>query len=613
MLFALLQTPTGSGFGWVVPVLTFIAVLSAVLAPTFLEMRRNHPKGLRVLFFVEMWERFSYYGMRALLLLYMTADLAHGGLGWSLGKASVIYGTYTMSVYAFGLPGGWIADRFIGYRKAVFIGGLFIALGQFALAFSAVPMFFTGLSLIIIGTGLLKTNSTTLVGQLYPQGDPRRDGGFSIYYVGINLGAFISPLICGWFAQDPAFVALLAKMHLATNSGWHWGFAAGGVAMIAGLIQYALQQDKLGNAEPVREPSEEQTALSAERKAARQSMPTSLKLPFYVLMILSAIKIIYSIWAIVISAIHKADGTTMTIVIASIAAIAGLAYLIAGYRRAPVSLLVAAIGTGLGALGVLIGFSTFGPMPWVGRIIWSLIYVVLTYYFISGYQKVSAHLKEVDLTPEEWKRLAVVMILFVFATLFWAVYEQAGSTLNLFADKHVSCSLFGWKFPSTWYQSVNSFFIFLLAPAFAWLWVKLAAKGKEPSSPAKFSIGVFLVGAGMAVLIPISKLIDAHGIEAGPLWLIGVYFLHTVGELCLSPVGLSLTTKLAPHKIAGMVMGLWFWSMALGNLLAGLAASLFINMTLTQAFEMIFGVMTVATVVLIALTPSIKKLMGGVH
>lgn len=484
MLFALLQTPTGPGFGWVVPVLTFVAILSAVLAPTFLEMRRNHPKGLRVLFFVEMWERFSYYGMRALLLLYMTADAAHGGLGWPLGKASVIYGTYTMSVYAFGLPGGWIADRFIGYRKAVFIGGLFIALGQFALAFSAVPMFFTGLSLIIIGTGLLKTNSTTLVGQLYPQGDPRRDGGFSIYYVGINLGAFISPLICGWFAQDPAFMAMLAKMHLATNSGWHWGFAAGGVAMIAGLIQYALQQDKLGQA----------GLKTGEQEEAEER-----------------------------------------------------------------------------------------------------------------------HSDKTPLTPEEWRRLAVVMILFVFATLFWAVYEQAGSTLNIFADQHVSCSLFGWTFPSTWYQSVNSFFIFLLAPAFAWLWVKLNAAGKEPSSPAKFSIGVFLVGAGMAVLIPISKLIDAHGIEAGPLWLIGVYFLHTVGELCLSPVGLSLTTKLAPHKIAGMVMGLWFWSMALGNLLAGLAASLFIHMTLTQAFEMIFGVMTVATVVLIALTPSIKKLMGGVH
>ena len=484
MSFALLQAPSSGGLGWIVPVLLFVGVLGATLAPSFIEMRKNHPAGLRVLFFVEMWERFSYYGMRALLLLYMTADAAHGGLGWPLAKASIIYGTYTMSVYAFGLPGGWIADRLIGYRKAVFIGGLFIACGQFALAFSSVSMFFGGLALIIIGTGLLKTNSTTLVGQLYSKDDPRRDGGFSIYYVGINLGAFISPLICGWFAQDPAFMSMLAKMHLATNSGWHWGFATGGVAMVAGLIQYLFQQDKLVSADF------ETMEKDPGRKEAADKTP---------------------------------------------------------------------------------------------------------------------------LTSEEWKRLAVVMILFVFATLFWAVYEQAGSTLNIFADQHVRCSVFGFSFPSTWYQSVNSFFIFLLAPAFAWLWVKLNAAGKEPSSPAKFSVGVFLVGGGMAVLIPISKLIDAHGIQAGPYWLIGVYFLHTVGELCLSPVGLSLTTKLAPHKIAGMVMGLWFWSMALGNLLAGLAASLFTRMTLTQTFEMIFAVMTVATLVLIALTPSIRKLMGGVH
>ena len=484
MPYALLQAAPASSFGWIIPVLIFMGVLGLVLAPTFIEMRKHHPAGLRVLFFVEMWERFSYYGMRALLLLYMTADAAHGGLGWGLGKASLIYGTYTMSVYAFGLPGGWIADKFIGYRKAVFIGGLFIALGQFALAFKAVPFFFGGLGLIIIGTGLLKTNSTTLVGQLYPLGDARRDGGFSIYYVGINLGAFISPLICGWLAQDPAFMALLGKMHLATNSGWHWGFATGGVAMIAGLIQYALQQDKLGNA----------GLKTGEQEEADQR-----------------------------------------------------------------------------------------------------------------------HSEKTPLTPEEWRRLAVVMILFVFATLFWAVYEQAGSTLNLFADKHVNTSILGFHFPSTWYQSVNSFFIFLLAPLFAWGWVRLNSKGKEPSSPAKFAVGVFLVGAGMAFLIPVSKLIDTHGTLAGPYWLVGVYFLHTVGELCLSPVGLSLTTKLAPPKIAGMVMGLWFWSMALGNFLAGVAASLFIHMTLTQAFELIFAVMTVATVVLIALTPSIKKLMGGVH
>ncbi len=484
MSFALLQTNNGSAFGGIISAAALIASLVLVLAPSFLEMRRHHPKGLRVLFFVEMWERFSYYGMRALLLLYMTKTVAQGGFGWTESGSFNIYSWYTALVYAFGLPGGWIADRFLGYRKAVFVGGLFIAVGQFALFFQSVPMFFGGLSSIIIGTGLLKTNSTTLVGQLYPKGDPRRDGGFSIYYVGINLGAFLAPIFCGFLAQNASFGHLLGSLGLDSTGGWRWGFALGGVAMIAGLIQYALQQEKLG-----------QAGLKTGEQAESEE--------------------------------H--------------------------------------------------------------------------------------HTEKAPLTPEEWKRIAVVMILFVFSTLFWAVYEQAGSTLNLFADQHVSCKIFGWNFPSTWYQSVNSYFIFILAPIFAWLWVKLSAKGKEPSSPAKFAIGVFLVGGGMAVLIPISKLIDAHGAQAGPLWLVGVYFLHTVGEMCLSPVGLSLTTKLAPHKIAGMVMGLWFCSMALGNFLAGQAGKLFLHMSLTHAFELIFVVMTVATLVLIALTPSIKKLMGGVH
>ena len=484
MSFALLQTIPASNFGWIVPVLIFVVVTGLVLAPSFIEMRRNHPSGLRVLFFVEMWERFSYYGMRGMLFLYMTVDAAHGGLGWGVGKASLIYGTYTLCVYAFGLPGGWIADKFLGYRKAVFLGGVLIVLGQFALAFKAIPFFYGGLVSIIFGTGLLKTNCTTLVGQLYPEGDARRDGGFSIYYVGINLGAFISPIVCGFLAQDPSFANFLGRMGLATNSGWHWGFAAGGVAMIAGLIQYAFQQNKLGEA----------GLKTGEQVEAEQQ-----------------------------------------------------------------------------------------------------------------------HSAKVALTPEEWKRLAVVMILFVFSALFWAVYEQAGTTLNIFADQHVSCRILGFKFPSIWYQSVNSFFIFLLAPIFAWLWVRLSMRKKEPSSPAKFAIGLFLVGAGMALLVPVSKLIDAHNTLAGPYWLIGVYFLHTVGEMCMSPVGLSLTSKLAPPKIAGLTMGLWFGSLGLGNFLAGIAANLFTHMSLTQSFELIFAVMTIVTVVLIALTPSIKKLMGGVH
>lgn len=441
----------------------------------------GHPRGLMVLFFTEMWERFSYYGMRALLLLYMTLEVSNGGLGFGVKRASIIYGFYTFGVYILSLPGGFIADRWLGYRKAVLVGGVLITLGEFSLALGGAPLFYVGLSLIILGTGLLKTNCTTLVGKLYADKDHRRDAGFSIYYMGINIGALVAPLILGFMAQDPRFVAFLAKMGLASANGWRWAFAVAGLAMVAGLIQYSLQQHKLGDA-----------GLKAGAHTTEHG--------------------------------HK-----------------------------------------------------------------------------------SAH---EPLTPEEWKRMSVVFILFFFSMLFWATFEQAGSTLNLFADRLTNCSIGGWSFPSTWFQSVNSIWLLILAPLIGSLWVKLGSK--EPSSPSKFAVGLLFVGLGMLLLVPAAK-ITGTGVKVGPWWLVGTYLLHTIGELCLSPVGLSTTSKLAPARYAGLMMGVWFTSIALGNLLAGFAASLFASLNPVQLFGALFGITAAAAAVLLVLTPTIKRLMGETH
>jgi POT family proton-dependent oligopeptide transporter len=316
------------------------------------------------------------------------------------------------------------------------------------------------------------------VGKLYGEKDHRRDAGFSTYYMGINIGALVAPLILGFMAQDPRFVAFLGRLGLASANGWRWAFGLAGLAMVAGLIQYSLQQHKLGTA------GLEAGARETEHGHAAPTEP---------------------------------------------------------------------------------------------------------------------------LTSEEKKRMSVVFILFIFSVLFWATFEQAGSTLNLFADRLTDCSIAGWSFPSTWFQSVNSIWLLILAPILSYLWVKLGSR--EPSSPIKFAVGLFFVGLGMLLLVPPSK-IAAAGVKVGPWWLVGTYLFHTIGELCLSPVGLSTTSKLAPARYAGLMMGVWFASIALGNLLAGFAASLFASLNPAQLFAALFGVTTTATVVLLILAPSIKRLMG---
>ena len=462
----------------------------------------GHPRGLSTLFFTEMWERFSYYGMRALLILFMTAAPVAGGLGFDTATAGAIYGLYTSMVYMTTLPGGWIADRLIGPQRAVLYGGILIAAGQFSLAVPSLTMFYLGLFLIVIGTGLLKGNVSVIVGRLYSAEDARRDAGYSIFYMGINVGALLAPLVCGYLGQ---------------RIDWHLGFAAGGVGMVLGLIQYTLGRKYLGDAGRYPASAGSPEALARQRRNAL--LWTSL-----------------------------AAGA---IVLVGLGAYSGVV---------PITPTQVADAAGYFLLALTVAF--FG---WL--------------YMSSGW------------TPTERKQLYVIGVLFLAAALFWSQFEQAGSTLNLFADRNTNNSILGYGFPSTWYQSLNSLFIIGLAPVFAWLWIRLARRRAEPSSPAKFGVGLMLVGAGFALLVGGAMLAE-RGIMVSPMWLVLVYFLHTCGELALSPVGLSAMSKLAPVRIGGLIMGVWFLASAVGNYIGGRLAALYEAMTLPSLFGSVaaFGI-----------------------
>jgi POT family proton-dependent oligopeptide transporter len=429
----------------------------------------RHPRGLSTLFFTEMWERFSYYGMRAFLILYMTAPVVGGGLGFPVERAASIYGTYTGSAWAATILGGLIADRGLGQYRSVLVGGIIIALGHFTLAFRALPFFYTGLALIVIGTGLLKPNVSAMVGSLYEEGDKRRDAGFSIFYMGINLGAFLGPLIAGYLAQ---------------KVDWHVGFACAGVGMVLGLAQYIIGKERLRPA---------LNKLSFRQKEAASS---------------------------------KASG---------------------------------------------VGFTT-----------------------------------------QEWKKMATVGILFVFAALFWGAYEQGGSTLNLFADRYTRLTMFGFAFPASWFQAVPAAFVILLAPVMAALWVRLGPR--EPSSPSKFAIGLFFAGLSFLLLIPAASYAQGDsGNLVSPWWLVVSYFVVEIGELALSPVGLSVVTKLAPGRVVGLMMGVWLLSTAVGNKLAGWTAGFFNTLPLPTLFGYVAAVMLVSAAILAILIRPIRNLMGGVR
>ncbi len=473
----------------------------------------GHPRGLSTLFFTEMWERFSYYGMRALLILFMTAPLAAGGLGFDTVSAGAVYGLYTSMVYMATLPGGWVADRLIGQRRAVLYGGILIACGHFSMAFPSLATFYLGLSLIVIGTGLLKGNVSVIVGQLYAPDDERRDAGFSIFYMGINLGAFIAPLVCGYLGQ---------------RVNWHFGFAAAGVGMTFGVVQYVLGGRHLGSAGLRPAASAEVAALTARVR----------------------------IWSIVTA--------------------------------------VALVAFGMGAYTGVIPVTAKQIADAAGYMLLILCVVFFGWLFFAG-----------DWTAEERKRLYVIGVLFLAAALFWSLFEQAGSTLNLFADRDSRTSVFGWSFPSSWFQAMNSAFIWMFAPVLAAIWIRLGRR--QPSTIVKFALGEILVGAGFGVLV-LAAMIASTGTQVSPMWLTVTYLLHTFGELCLSPVGLSAMTKLAPARIAGLMMGVWFLASSVGNFIAGRLAGFYESMPLQELFGVIalFGVG--AGVVLLALARPIERL-----
>ncbi len=435
----------------------------------------GHPRGLATLFFTEMWERFSYYGMRAFLILYMVH-----ALNFDDKHAGSVYGTYTASAWALAIFGGILADRWLGQYRSVLIGGIIIAIGHFTLVFHSLSSFYAGLAFIAIGTGLLKPNVSGIVGSLYATNDTRRDAGFSIFYMGINLGAALGPLVAGYLAQ---------------KVDWHVGFACAGVGMTLGLVQYVLGRRHLRPA--------------IERLAQQRAAPRAAASP---------------------------------------------------RRDAPAQ-----------------PGKTF-----------------------AGF------------TVVEWKRLAAMAVFFVFAAVFWGAYEQAGSTLNLFCDRYTNTTVFGFTFPSSWFVAVQASLVILLAPVFAWLWTTLGTR--EPSTPAKFAIGLFFVGLSFVLLlVPAFRLQASPGLRVSPLWLVGCYFIQELGELSISPVGLSVFTKLSPAKIVGLMLGVWFLADSVGNKVAGLAAGFISSAPMSQLFGVIGGVCLAASVIAFLLIKPVRGLMGGVH
>ncbi|HJO04726.1 MAG TPA: peptide MFS transporter [Acidobacteriota bacterium] len=478
----------------------------------------GHPRGLSTLFFTEMWERFSYYGMRALLILYLT-DAVRGGFGLDTPTAAAIYGLYVFGVYALALPGGWIADRLVGQRVAVLYGGVIIAAGHFSMAIPSTATFYLGLCLIVVGTGLLKPNVSAIVGDLYPEGGARRDAGFSVFYMGINIGAVLGPTICAFLGE---------------GYNWHLGFGAAGVGMTFGVIQYvAGKKHLLGCGElPEAARPQEVHAASVRQFLSGVGMVVALTVAIF---LLSASGLI------VLTLVGFAQVTGVLITVVSIAYFAGV-------------------------------------LAFVCR----------------------------DLT--ERKRVFAIFLLFIGAAMFWSGFEQAGSSLNLFARDFTNRMVLGWEMPASMLQNINPTFIILLAPVVGGVWVRLGSR--NPSIPIKFGLGLVLLGVGFLVLAWGSQFIGEG--QVSPMWLVVTYFFHTVGELCLSPVGLSSTTKLSPQRLQGQMMGVWFMGTALGNLIAGLAAGYIDTLPVAELFSTVAMIVIATGALFFMFAIPIRKLTVGV-
>lgn len=465
----------------------------------------RQPAALPMIFFTEMWERFSYYGMRALLVLYLV-----NAVGMERANALQIYATYTGLVYLTPILGGYLADRYLGKRKAVLIGGLTMALGHFAMAFPS--LLHLALGLLIIGNGFFKPNMSTLLGSLYREHDPRRDGGFTIYYMGVNLGAFLAPLVAGTLGE---------------KIGWHWGFGCAGVGMCLGLAQFVYGQAKLGNA------GLSQGKTHLDRRDYIEILAISVASVPLVYVVMAAWSVLGPVWALVPTAIKLA---------------------------LPVALLVAL-----------------------------LVYI------------------KRSCPTEEFHGSLAIIILGLFVVFFWMGFEQAGGTMSLFADKQTDRLMFGWELPSSYFQSINPLAIFALGLPFAAMWTWLETTRFASSTPTKMALGMIILGLGFIVLA-IADAQTAGGIKVGPQWLFIVFILHTMGELCLSPIGLSMVTKLAPARLVALMMGVWYTANAAANYLAGVLEEMLTG-TSFPLYWFLVGSSVGAGILLLLLTPLIKKLM----
>jgi proton-dependent oligopeptide transporter, POT family len=476
--------------------------------------REKHPSALSTLFFTEMWERYSYYTMRALLVLYLV-----NAVGLQRADALEIYGTYTGLVYLTPILGGYLADRYFGRRKAILIGGITMALGHFAMAFES--LLYPALGLLIIGNGFFKPNISSLLGTLYRENDPRRDRGFTIFYMGVNLGAFLSGVIGGTLGE---------KM------GWHWGFASAGVGMCIGVAQFLSSQHKLGSAG---------LPAGSDRLIARDLIEV-LTVSF------AAIPLVY----LVMSA-WRGVGPWWTAL------------------------------PGMGKLGV----------------------VALVIAALWAMSRTRAGALDERLSGEEWQRILAILIMGFFVVFFWAGFEQAGGTMNLFADKQTDRMIFGWDMPATWFQSVNPLFVVLLGPLVSGLWALLYRRRIEPSAPAKMGLGMIILGLGFIILAIAQARAETLG-KVGIQWLFIVYIMHTTGELFLSPVGLSMVTKLAPVRLGSMLMGVWYLANAVANYLAGTLEKMLSGFNI-PLYWFLVGSSIGAGALLLLLTPVIKYLMRG--
>jgi POT family proton-dependent oligopeptide transporter len=487
---------------------------------------KGHPRGLYLLFLTEMWERMSFYGMRALLVLFLT-NQTRGGWGWSNAEALELYGTYTGLVYLTPIAGGYIADNLIGQRRAVVIGGTLMMIGHLLLALPGEAMFYTGLGFLIAGNGFFKPNISTMVGGLYPAGDSRRDSAFTIFYMGINLGSWIGVTLCGFLGE---------------KIGWHWGFGAAGVGMLLGLITFlALSRRMLG-----------QVGLRPDKTEAERSEAWR-RVGLYAVAVAVAVAVFY-----------------------------GLKQVPALVDWTMVRLTAAAL--------------VFGFLAWLSNMMMA--------------KRTPGAAQEGALTKQEKHRVISIFIIAIFVVIFWMGFEQAGGLMNLYTDQKVDRGLLGWEVPTTWFQNFNAIFIVGLAPLFAMLWSRLAARGKDLNVVVKMSLGLIFMGLGFLFMVGASRESAEVG-KAAAWWVIMAYLFHSIGELCLSPVGLSMVAKVAPTRMVSAMMGVWFLSNAAANKLSGVVGGLSDRVGELNVFLLLVAVGLLGGAVLWAISGKVKALMHG--